>query len=144
MMTALTLTLADGEARTCEPCTFGPDLPGHVCPFCEYPFAGDSCPNPACLAGMTADRLAQHRQQVADREARDAQRAALDAWTATRAAERREAEQAAYNQAHAQARAAGQCLTCLARSMRGGGQPRFTRHRDAANCPEARRHGGAS
>ncbi len=136
------LTLADGTRRVAPRVRIGqPEQDGILCPFCEYPSEGTACRNPACDTQLDAAQLAARNAQ---RQAQDGQRereAALQASLERSRTEAREAEQARYNEAMAQARAAGQCTACLARSLRTGGwtRARFTRHRDPANCPEARR-----
>ena len=138
---AITLTLADGTAREAELIIIGADCAaGILCPFCTYPSEGTACRNPACEtwcdeAGLAARREAQ-REQAAAAERRAASIRFMD----EQREQAREREQAAYNEAIAKAREEGYCEACVTRSLRHGGtRPRFTRHRDEANCPNAHR-----
>src|ERR1700728_1573321 len=106
---ALVLTLADGESRACTPCTFGGDRPGYVCAFCEYPFAGTTCPNPACLTGMSAEKLASYKEQVAAHDLAAERAFVVQASLERSRVESREAEQARYNTVMAQCDSEGRC-----------------------------------
>ena len=136
----LVLTLADGTARKCEPLLIGqPAQPGYRCAYCDYPFAGTSCPNPACDTMLSAERLAAWRAERAAYEAGLDAEIARSASVARAEAESRARRTEAYSVAYRQAEAAGQCLACLSRSMRGGGtRPKFIKHRDVGNCPVVR------
>ena len=53
--------------------------------------------------------------------------------------ENREEEARLWDELSAKARAAGQCIPCL-RASYWQSRPKLTRHRDAANCPQARKY----
>lgn len=137
------LTLADGTRRAVRLCNVGPEnTPGFECPLCHYPSTNrvPRCDNPACDTQLDAGALAARNELRAAQDGQREREAALQESLERSRTEAREAAQARYNTAMAQARAAGQCTACLGRSLaHGGTRPKFTKHRDPANCPEARR-----
>jgi hypothetical protein len=137
---AFILTLADGTARPCTPCTFGPGHPGHVCAFCDYPFEGSKCPNPACLTMLSAGQLAEHRAREAAQAKAEAERVSLQRSLERARREHEEHEDARRRELRAAVREAGQCEACLDHSLRAGGAPKRIKHKSPSNCPEARRH----
>lgn len=86
-------------------------------------------------AGLAARRADQQRREEAEQRERGWQE-----YHQRAAAERAAARDAAWAEASARAEAAGQCLRCLRRSDFERA-PRLVRHRDPANCPEARKQG---
>lgn len=135
------LTLADDTAREAPRVRIGqPERDGIMCPFCTYPSEGTACRNPACATQLDAAELAARNAQHAAQEQAAREAAALQESLERSRTQAREAGQVHYDEAMAQARAAGQCTACLGRSLaHGGTRPKFTKHRDPANCPEARR-----
>ncbi len=96
------------------------------------------CGNPACVTGMNAELLAATRQRIADREAEEARRKRDHEWAMESIRQSREAESRLWDEVSAKARDAGQCVSCL-RASYWQSRPKFTRHRDAANCPQTRK-----
>ncbi len=168
---AVTMTLADGEAREAKVYPLG----DYACPFCDaavispsgwaygqqlnaehYAKAGEAyeiqpyprymaeqwlaceCPNPCCLVNMNVEQLAATRARIADREAGEARRKRDHEYAMQRIAESRAAEDALWAEVSCKAREAGQCVSCL-RASYWQSRPKLVRHRDAANCPQARR-----
>jgi hypothetical protein len=102
------------------------------------------CPNPACLTHLDAGQLAATRQRIADRQADGAQRERRHEAALAQIEAARVARIAACDDAAARCEQDGTCYRCWHRSTYGGTsltRARFVRHRDLANCPEARRRG---
>jgi hypothetical protein len=110
-------------------------------PYPQYmaaTYARRGCDNPACLTGMNAEQLAATRQRIADREAGEARRKRDHEYAMERIREAREAEARLWDEVSAKARENGQCVSCL-RASYWQSRPKFTRHRDEANCPAKRK-----
>jgi hypothetical protein len=106
-------------------------------------FEMQGCPNPACITLLNPVDLASRRAYLAEREAEDAQRKRMHESAMQRIAESREADAALWQELAARAESAGQCLRCLRASYwRSEHSRRMVRHRDAANCPQARKYAG--
>ncbi len=138
--TTITITLADGTAREAEHIVIGADNEaGIMCPFCTYPSEGTTCRNPACDTWCDAAGLAARREAERERQAERERRASAIRFMEQQRREAAERAQAAYDEAVGKARDEGYCVACVSRSLRHGGtRPKFTRHRDEANCPNAR------
>jgi hypothetical protein len=117
-----------GEAYDAQP------YPRHMAETWE----SRGCGNPACLVNMTAETLAAAKARIAGREAEEARRQRQHEQAMERIRESREAEQRLWDELSDRAREAGQCVSCL-RASYWQSRPKFTRHRDADNCPQSRR-----
>lgn len=96
------------------------------------------CANPACRVLLNAEQLAEARERIARREAEEAARRRNHELAMERIRQSREAEAALWDELRGKAEAAGQCVRCLRRSY-WQTRPKFVRHRDPANCPNAHR-----
>ncbi len=97
------------------------------------------CGNPMCLVSLNAAQLAETRGRIAAREAEADRQARIHEGIMTGLRESREREAAAWDEISARAREAGQCIKCL-RASSWQSRPKLVRHRDAGNCPQARKY----
>lgn len=131
------VTLVSGESR--EITRVWADG-AYECPWCWYPVRADEaeCGNPACDTRLDAAGLAARRAEQAARVQAAEREASLRRWEAERRAEREAAETALWAELSGRASDAGECIACLRRSY-WRSSPRFVRHRDSSNCPNAGR-----
>jgi hypothetical protein len=134
-----------GETRTPQPVY--PDG-SYSCPFCLAGVAGTSpaalarkCPNPACFARHDPPFPADVAREIVDKiEARKREERARKELHEERmrlAAESAQAKQVARQAVTDDARVRGACATCAVDSIRYGGTPKFTKHRNG--CPKEKR-----